>query len=125
MNFDWSEYLNVAKELAGGATTSANQEAKFRAAISRAYYAAFITARNHLRDQEEISIPKTSDAHRYVSDQFELSSDLIRKSVAKKLARLRGFRKQADYVDKFPGLSGITIIALDLSEEIISILSNL
>ncbi|MBW4687035.1 MAG: HEPN domain-containing protein [Komarekiella atlantica HA4396-MV6] len=113
MSFDWSEYLNVAKELAGVATTPANQEAKCRAAISRAYCAAFITARNYLREQEGISIPKTSDAHRYVSDQFELSSDLMRKSVAKKLARLRGFRRQADYVDNFPGLSGITIIALD------------
>ena len=37
MSFDWSQYLNVAKELAGDGTTPANQEAKLRAAISRAY----------------------------------------------------------------------------------------
>lgn len=36
MTFEWSEYLNLARELAGKATTPANQEAKLRAAISRA-----------------------------------------------------------------------------------------
>lgn len=51
MSFDWSEYLNVAKELAGVETSAASQEAKLRAAITRAYYAAFIKARNHLRDK--------------------------------------------------------------------------
>ncbi len=125
MSFDWSEYLNVAKELAGITTTPANQEAKLRAAISRAYYAAFIKARNYLRDQEGHSIPKTSDAHKYVRNQFELSSDPIRKTVAEKLARLREFRGQADYVDRFPGLLGITLTALILSEEVISTLNSL
>ena len=125
MSFDWAEYLNVAKELVGVATTPANQEAKFRAAISRAYYAAYVTARNYLRDQEGILIPKTSDAHKYVSNQFKLSSDLARKSVGEKLDRLREYRRQADYIDKYPGLSGITIIALNLSQEVIDTLRNL
>ncbi|WP_250125350.1 hypothetical protein [Chroococcidiopsis sp. CCMEE 29] len=120
MSFDWSEYLNVAKELAGTATTPANQEAKLRAAISRAYYAAFIKARNHLRDREGLLIPTTGDAHSYVSNRFELSLDPIRQSIGEKLQRLRRFRRQADYVDIFPGLSGITIIALGLSGEVIS-----
>jgi uncharacterized protein (UPF0332 family) len=125
MSFDWSQYLNVAKELAGVATTPANQEAKLRAAISRAYYAAFINARNHLRDKERHSIPTTGDAHRYVSDQFDFSPDSVRKLVAEDLVRLRRYRKQADYVDTFPGLAGITLIALRLSEKVISTLSSL
>lgn len=125
MSFDWSEYLNVAKELAGVVTTPANQEAKLRAAISRAYYAAFIKARNYLRDQEQHSIPITGNAHKYVSDQFDLSSDPARKLVAEDLIRLKAYRKQADYVDKFPGLSVITQTALKLSEEIITTLNSL
>ena len=44
MSFDWSQYLNLAKELTDQPTTPANQEAKLRDAISRAYYAAFILA---------------------------------------------------------------------------------
>lgn len=125
MSFDWSEYLNVAKELADRATTPANQEAKLRAAISRAYYAAFINARNYLRDKEEHSIPTTGDAHRYVSQQFELSVEPVRRTIGENLVRLRMYRRQADYVDKFPGLSGITLTVLTLSEEVITTLNSL
>lgn len=125
MSFDWWQYLNVAKQLAGITTTTANQEAKFRAAISRAYYAAFLKARNHLRDREGYSIPRTSDAHKYVSDQFNLSSEPLRQLVAEKLVKLRLYRRQADYVDTFPGLSGITQTVLELTEEVILTLNNL
>lgn len=124
MSFDWSEYLNLAKELAQ-ATVPANQEAKLRAAISRSYYAAFINARNYLRDKQGISIPKTGDAHGYVSQQFELSVDPVRRTLGENLVRLRISRRQADYVDTFLGLFGITLTALKLSEEVIAILSNL
>ena len=125
MIFDWSQYLNVARELAGYTTTPANQEAKLRAAISRAYYAAFINARNYLRDREGHSIPRTSAAHGYVSDQFDLSSDPVRQLIADDLVKLRLYRNQADYVDIFPGLSSITLVALKLSEDVISTLTNL
>ncbi len=125
MSFDWSQYLNLAKELTGQSTIPANQEAKLRDAISRAYYAAFILARNYLRDHEGISIPKTSDAQRYVWEQFQLNPDPQRQLIANNLKRLRAYRRQADYVDKFPGLSGITLTALTLSEEVISNLNSL
>lgn len=123
MSFNWSEYLDVARELASVATT--NKEARLRSAISRAYYAAFINARNYLRDKEGLLIPRTSDAHRYVSVQFEHSPDIVRQSLGENLLRLRNFRRQADYVDTFPGLNGITQTALKLSEETISILNSL
>ena len=125
MTFDWSQYLNIAKELADIATTPANQEAKLRDAISRAYYAAFILARNHLRDKEGHLIPKTGDAHNYVWEQFNLSTDSARKSLSKKLNRLRMYRNQADYVDFFPGLYRIALTAITLSDEVISELNNL
>lgn len=120
MSFNWSEYLNLAKELAGITTTPAIQNAKFRAAISRAYYAAFVTARNYLRDQKGHSIPITGDAHKYVSEQFKNSSDPQYQLIGNNLKRLRLYRNQADYVDTFPGLSGITIQSLKISENIIS-----
>lgn len=83
MSFDWSKYLNLAKELANQAIAPANQEAKLRAAISRSYYAAFINARNYLRDKQGILIPKTGDAHGYVSQHFEVSVDPVRRTLGK------------------------------------------
>lgn len=42
MRFDWSEYLNLAQELAAISGDSVNNEAKLRSAISRAYYAVLV-----------------------------------------------------------------------------------
>jgi len=64
MTFDWSEYLKLAQELAGQTVSPANEEAKLRSSVSRAYYAAFCKARNYLRDIEGCSIPSTPEAHR-------------------------------------------------------------
>jgi len=76
MNFDWSEYSNIASELAGQATASSSAEAKKRGAISRAYYAAFCSARNHLRDKEhDRNIPVGGEAHGYVRKQFKTSKN--------------------------------------------------
>lgn len=76
MSFDWLEYLNLAQELAGQATKPSSQEAKLRSAVSRAYYAAFCEARNHLRGEGH-SIPRFNP-HRYVIDQFLDSPDRVR-----------------------------------------------
>lgn len=77
MSFDWSQYLNLAKELAG-----------------------------------QVGGP-------------EFPSPLFGQSVAENLRQLRMYRKQADYVDSFPGLSGITLIAIRRSDQVISDLSSL
>ena len=45
MSFDWSEYLKLAQELAGQTGNPASQEARLRAAVSRAYYAVFCISR--------------------------------------------------------------------------------
>jgi uncharacterized protein (UPF0332 family) len=125
MSFDWSQYLNLAKELADEATTSANQEARFRAAIHLAYYAAFNFAKDHLQNKEGHSTPKTGDVHKYVAEQFDLSSDPVRQLLANKLKRLRKFRNQADYVAVFPGLATFAKRSIKLAEEAISTLSSL
>lgn len=125
MSFDWLQYLILAKELDGQATAPASPEARRRSAISRAYYAAFIGARNYLQKQEGHSIPKTSDAHKYVSEQFKRSSDPVRQDIGRKLERLRTTRNQADYNDTATGLFTNTKIAIKRAEQIISKLSSL
>lgn len=125
MSFDWSQYLNLAKELAGEATIPAEREARLRDAISRSYYAAFILARNYLRDKKGHSLPKTSDIHHYIWQEFDINPDSKYQLIADNLKVLRRYRNQADYADKFPLLSAIARIAIKRSQEIIFNLSNL
>ena len=63
MSFDWSDYLNVARELAGHPNVEPGEEARFRSAISRAYYTALCCARNHLI-HKEARRDLESDVHR-------------------------------------------------------------
>ena len=126
MKFDWEEYFNLAKELAG--TT---EEAKLRSAVSRAYYSAFCLARNYLRDIEEdpiLSRNKTDiNVHKYVADGFihhkPKSQPMI--EIGKDLTRLRKMRNNADYEDPMFNLPTQATTALMLAQNIISALSKL
>jgi len=125
MNFDWSEYLNLAKELAGHAVSRAGQEARLRVAISRAYYAAFCKCRNHLRDKEVHHVPSGSRAHQYVRDQFKRSPNKLRKRIGYNLERLRSDRNKADYDDRVVLIDKLTNTDLALADKVISILNKL
>jgi len=125
MNFNWSEYLNLAQELVGQTGTPAGQEARQRSALSRAYYASFCQARNHLRDKEGHSLPGDGQVHVYVRDQFRNSSDLMRNQIGQNLNRLRIDRNMADYDDSVPCLNKKTIIDMELSQQVLSMLSKL
>jgi len=129
MNFDWCEYLNIARELAGQATASSSAEAKKRSAISRAYYAAFCSARNYLRDKDlDQDIRAGGDVHGYVRKQFKISKNKVRREIGEDLARLIAKRNLADYEDDMVALrdlDGETYLALNLSQEVISDLSRL
>ena len=127
MKFDWSEYFNLAKELA-----ETSEEAKLRSAVSRSYYSAFCLARNYLRDIEQdptLSRNKTYgiNVHKYVADEFihHQSKSPTRREIGKDLSRLRRMRNQADYVDTMSQLKREASTALMLAENIISALSNL
>ena len=106
MRFDWSEYLNLAEELAAISGDSDNNEAKLRSAISRAYYAVFCLARNYLRDVEQDSrlSRKTPDIneHQYVAEKFIFHKSKAKKmiKIGENLSRLRLFRNKADYEDR-------------------------
>ncbi|MBC6475923.1 MAG: HEPN domain-containing protein [Hormoscilla sp. GM102CHS1] len=120
MSFDWSQYLHLARELAEKTT----DEAKMRSAISRAYYAAFIKARNYLQEWEGLTIP-TQNTHQYVIDQFRNSEEQVRKNIGNRLNRLRLYRNQSDYDNTFPDLANKTRESLTLGRRIISGLGNL
>ena len=117
MSFDWSQYLLVAKELAGQGTILSSQEARLRTAVSRAYYAAFCKASNHLRDKDRLPIARQNyekHEHSYVINTFDSNGDPVRHGVGQDLRRLFSKRTMADYHDNAPGLTA-NQVALDLA----------
>jgi uncharacterized protein (UPF0332 family) len=99
MHFDWSYYLNVALDLTEQAEDASPelQEAKYRAAISRAYYAVFGRARHHLRYIDRRKEPAYINPHNYVQKTFTDSPDEDRQSIGGHLGRMREDRNAADY----------------------------
>ncbi|MCC3418641.1 MAG: HEPN domain-containing protein [Microcoleus sp. PH2017_29_MFU_D_A] len=127
MKFDWSEYLNLAQELA-----ASNEESKLRSAVSRAYYSVFCLARNYLRDIEQdprLSRNKTYDIndHQYVAEEFIYNRAKSQKitEIGRNLTRLRKIRNQADYEDTIFQLQKEVVRSLSLAQNIISALREL
>ena len=99
MSFAWEEYLTVAEALVQQRATLASEEACCRAAISRAYYAAYGVARNHARDSEGLVLSQTGDDHRQVLLHYRRAPDPAHQELGELLFRLRRHRTQADYAD--------------------------
>ena len=127
MSFDWSQYLRLAEELAGQGTAPSSSEAKLRSSVSRSYYAAYCTARNHLRDVDGLAIPRDY-AHRFVWETFANSADTSRKQVGADLDRLRIYRNKTDYndvMDVSRWLPLHTLMALKISQQVMSDIATL
>lgn len=100
MGFTWNEYIAVAKNLLSSAGTTPHAEANIRAAVSRAYYAAFCNARNHLRDKEKGHAQKELRRHEYVIGKYEYDiGNIARRDIGRDLRRLKNRREEADYED--------------------------
>lgn len=70
MSFEWRRFLHLAMELADDVTDGDALAARSRTAISRAYYAAFCSARDHLSEDLGYDVP-TQGVHEYVRRQFD------------------------------------------------------
>jgi hypothetical protein len=100
MSFAWAAYLTLAEALFRERATFADQEACCRAAISRAYYAAFCVARNHARDNEGLTLSDTARDHQIVFAHYAQNANAQQKAIAATLLRLRRERNRADYDDR-------------------------
>ncbi|MBM4329401.1 MAG: DNA-binding protein [Deltaproteobacteria bacterium] len=96
MTFDWSEFLGFAQSLSKHSNPLPHgDEAKYRAAVSRAYYAAHHTAHERLRN-EGLSLAGRN-IHNQVINEFRNSRDRSRVRIGDDLDSLRGKRVKADY----------------------------
>lgn len=117
--FDWIEYFDLACSLA-----QREDEASQRSAVSRAYYAAFCSARNKLR-REGLQIPETGEAHRLVWERYESHTDKDRRSIGQNGKRLKRQRTKVDYDDEVERLDQVVKDAMTKAEHLISILRSL
>src|SRR4051794_30970024 len=101
MSFDWGEYLSLAEALCGVAVSGPliSDEAQYRSSVSRAYYAAFILARNRLRDVDLVPIPRSVNAHVFVARAYEHHADPRRVQIGVRLRDLGADRNRCDYDD--------------------------
>ena len=119
MAFDWTRFLVLAEELG----RRRNDAAALRTAISRAYYAAFCSARLRLR-QDGVVIPPTSAAHRVVWNHYLTANAQHRRAIGIAGERLRRARNQADYDSYFPQLAGTVRLSLARARRLIAALHN-
>jgi uncharacterized protein (UPF0332 family) len=123
MSFDWEDYLKVAEILHDGAKDAKLEEAMYRIAISRAYYAAFCMARNY-RLEAGKELPFV-DPHKVVVDTFRYSQNANERAIGQKLHRLKNQRIQADYDDEVEDFADISSKALKAAREILAALAKL
>jgi len=106
MAFDGSRNYLLALELLRTAKGSDDEEVWLRAAIGRAYYAAFLKARAFLKDKDrDPNVPTNASAHFYVREAFRNSPDSKRKDIGDDLLDLRKARNKADYEGEYQNLA--------------------
>lgn len=85
------DFMTLAHVLQSG-----NAEAEWRTAISRAYYSAFHTARQLLRDWG-FQLARTDQAHVGLTRRLAVTGVAEYEKVARELSELRAKRNAADY----------------------------
>ena len=116
--FDWSQYLVLARDLG-----SRSEEAALRSAISRAYYAAYNTARSFC-DNAGIPMIDTGNLHKDLWDAFLRKGGRTFASVHDEGQRLRRKRTKADYDSEVSGLSLVAVDSIRDCEAILSFLKQ-
>jgi len=116
MSFDWREYLELARWLAGLQGSGYSQEAADRSAVSRAYYAAFCWARNYAETKLGFKAQRGPYDHKLLREHLKRQR---RQALASDLNKLRGWRNACDYNDQVPQLRQRVIVSIKVADKII------
>jgi len=123
MNFDWRAYLILAQALAS-AELPGGREASSRSATSRAYYAAFATARQQSRQRHGGVVRQSAAEHGEVATFFALRGE-AGGAIAAHLARLSFLRNRADYDDELGSSEEIASEAIARASQVLHLLATL
>lgn len=125
IDFDWREVLVLAKNLNSNSVPTCINDARWRAAIGRAYYAAFCSARDFLRSRGEIPTDKSKSTHHLVISRFRGYNDPKWASIGDKLSDMKDERTTADYEVRADGLEEKAILTITISNEVIGLLASM
>jgi uncharacterized protein (UPF0332 family) len=114
--FDWREYLELARELAGLQGSGYSPEAAERSAVSRAYYAAFCWARNYAQKNLGFQPDGKPSDHTKLREHFQNKGYL---ELASGLNKLREWRNACDYDDQISQLHQQVSSSIKVAEKII------
>jgi uncharacterized protein (UPF0332 family) len=118
MPFRWTEFFALAQQIAGTSGAGYTDEASNRAAVSRAYYAAFCSLRNYAASQLSFQPQGTPRDHNALRLHLHaLGGEWA--TAARYLQELRLWRNQCDYDDEVPNLNELTRLALNRAEAIL------
>ena len=123
MSFRWEKFLAVAETLSN-ADLGADREACLRSAVSRAYYAAFGSARSHAREQR-LRTRQSASEHGEVSVFIAQTYGDTGREIAKHLSRLRTNRNIADYDDVCEDAEGLSRESIAYARRVLNLLASL
>ena len=101
MAFSWADFLRIAWFLRFAAIVLPYGDAARRSCVSRAYYAAYCTARAYAEDEHRFVRTAGAGDHRKVA---QLLNSIGKTEEALFLGQLRVARNQCDYDDVISGL---------------------
>ena len=124
MSFRWNDFLELATQLSVRLPDDRLTEARFRSAISRAYYAAFCSCRQVLQQQSGTAFLHTENIHAMVRLQLKQSTDPDHQRMGALLHRLRRLRNQADYDEHVVPLESQVWESLTIARDILAQLGS-
>jgi uncharacterized protein (UPF0332 family) len=116
ISFDFADFLDLAEDLATG-----NDEAAWRSAISRAYYAVLHVAYRALPSPQQAAISHR-DTHRVTWQLYAASSVQACRQVGQAGIRLRNGRVDADYRPLIAVSSADALKHVDRARQVIDLL---
>lgn len=119
MGFEWAELLALAQDLEGRSGVGYSVEASNRAAVSRAYYAAFCRLRNYAEANLGFQRTGTPQDHELLRRHLRQLGGAWT-GVAASLRDLRAWRNQCDYDDTVPNLNTVVSAALSHAASVLS-----
>ena len=126
--FDWHDYLTLAKALLESPPREASLESVWRTAMSRAYYASFCAARAFYAGKHGHPF-RDESVHTEVRRSYREMGNRMKsnryKKIADELDRLQVARSRADYDATMEDPARAAEIAVERSARILSLLSSM